>query len=165
MNILSVTARKFRSLTTFSAFEIFMIPFVLLLLGLARLAIMGLAFRTYANRLGRQADMKGPTLDVSPAKTLRAKQIGRVVRRSAQVTPWESLCLGQAMVAALLLKCFKIQYRVAFGVASTNEDDTAPNPLMAHAWTQVGEVNITGGQDVSMYTPVMAFEHLIESKA
>lgn len=158
MRIVSVALRKVRSATTFSAFEIALILPVFLLLGVARLAIIWLPFRTYARRLGKQVALEVPPSDLSAADLTRAKRIGKVVRRTAQITPWQSLCLGQALVAAVLMRTARIPYRVFFGLVPAS-DTQAPDLLAAHAWVRTGGTNLTGGQDVGKYTVVMVFEH------
>lgn len=145
-------------MTTLSAFEIALIVPVFILLGFARLAIMVLPFRTYARHFGQQTSG-----DLSPAvlpspDTTRAQRIGRVVRRTAKITPWKSLCLAQVMVGSFLLRRAHIPYRVFFGIMPSAHD-TAPDPLAAHAWLRVADTNVTGGQQVGMYTVVMVFEN------
>lgn len=157
MRGLPVALRKVRSLTTFSLFEIALIVPVFLALGCARLAIAILPFRTYARRMGRQSPLDTRAPSLSAAQLKRAKSIGRVVRSTANITPWASLCLAQAMVAAALLGVANIPYCVFFGLSSTS-DPHAPDPLAAHSWVRAAETNLTGGQKVGMYTVVMVFE-------
>lgn len=157
MRVLSVAARKLRTVTTFSAFEIALIAPVFVLLGAARVAVLCLPFRTYARHLGTQVGLNAPPLDLSDKATTRAHRVGRVVRSVAKVTPWQSLCLPQAMVAAFLMRVAGIPYQVFFGLVS-GAAVKSPDPLAAHAWVRAGETNMTGGNRVGMFTVVAVFE-------
>ncbi|MCF2872367.1 lasso peptide biosynthesis B2 protein [Octadecabacter sp. G9-8] len=161
---MAVAARKMRSAATFSAFEYSLILPVFVLLGFARLAILCLPFRVYARFLGDQVNNHSVLPNLAGPRPTRAKRIGRMVRRTAKITPWKSLCLAQVMVASFLLRRAKIPYRVFFGLAAAATDN-APDPLNAHAWLRVGDTNLTGGQDVEIYTVVMVFEHFAEGAA
>ena len=156
MSLLSVALRKIRSAATFSATELALVPLVFVLLGVARLAILMLPFRSYVGLFGEVTDLS----TVQGAATARAMSrqgsVGRVVRRTAKITPWESLCLAQAMVASVLLRASGVSFLVFFGVARADGDGSS-DPLAAHCWVRVGEVNVTGGQNVSRFTVVKAF--------
>nr|WP_282563137.1 lasso peptide biosynthesis B2 protein [Gymnodinialimonas phycosphaerae] len=158
MGIVAVALRKVRSATTFSAFELILIAPVFMALGVARLAILILPFRLYARVLGQPAGLDVETAPVSDSAMARARAIGKVVRRTARITPWQSVCLGQAMVAALLLRLAGVPYCGYFGVAAAR-DGAETDPLSAHAWVRVGHWNATGGQDVRRYAVVMVFKH------
>ena len=156
---MSGALRKARTLTTFSCVEITLMGPVFVLLGLARLAILMLPFRFYAGRLGAQSKLTTTHMVLEDVASLkRAKGIGRVVRSMAQLTPWASLCLAQAMVAAFLLRLFMLPYCVVFGVAPA-ADKQRDNPLDAHAWVTVGDMVVTGGQGIARFTVVKVFEH------
>lgn len=159
MGIVSVALRKARSATTFSAFEISLVLPVFVLLGVARLAILTVPFRIYARHLGREALLDTKTVAVSTAQMARTHSIARVVRRTAMITPWESLCLAQAMVSALLLRLSDIPYCAVFGLA-LKIDTTSDDLMDAHAWVRVDDMNVTGGQNVSRYTVVKVFQRV-----
>ena len=162
MGIVSVALRKARSATTFSAFEISLVLPVFVLLGVARLAVLTVPFRIYGRHLGREAPLDTVTVAVSTAQMARTLSIARVVRRTAKITPWASLCLPQAMVSALLLRLADIPYCAIFGLAP-NTDAASDNLMEAHAWVRVEDVNVTGGQDVSRYTIVKVFQRMSRS--
>lgn len=155
MSGLSIAFRKLRSLSTFSAFEIALVIPVLLGLGLARLAIAFLPFRRYARPLGAQSPLDTSPPSLTAAQLKRAKRIGRVVRSTARVTPWASLCLAQAMVASALLRLCRLPYCVVFGLSP----NTGPDLLDAHAWVAAGNAVLTGGHGLARYTIVMVFAH------
>ncbi len=157
MRALSLALRKARTLTTFSALEVAFVLPAFLLLGLARLAILLLPFRVYARHFGAVATLKPAPSVPSEADLKRARSVGRVVRSVANVTPWASLCLAQAMVAALLLRLIDVPYCVFFGVAPTQDQKNA-NPLDAHAWIMTGDAAVTGGRGHRRFTVVQVFE-------
>lgn len=163
MGLVSLALRKARSATTFSAFEIGLVLPVFVLLGVARLAILTMPFRLYGRHLGREAGLQTATVAVSEAQMARAHSFGRVVRRTAKITPWASLCLAQAMVSSLLLRLADIPYCAIFGLARGGADDAA-NPMEAHVWVRTSDMNVTGGQDVSRYSVVMVFQRASRSK-
>lgn len=157
MPVLSVAFRKLRSLTTFSLFEIALIIPVFVALGCARLAIAFRPFRTYARHMGTQnaLDTKPPELSATDLK--RAKSIGRVVRSTAKITPWASLCLAQALSVSFFLRLARLPYCVVFGVAARS-DVEEQDPLAAHAWVLCGDIALTGGHGLARYTVVMVFK-------
>lgn len=158
MGRLSVVLRKMRSAKAMSWQEIALILPVFLLLGLARMAILTLPFRIYAPYFGRQIGLETPSpRPISARDQARVNRIGRVVRRTADATPWQSKCLAQASVASFLLRLVDIPYFAAFGLRVDDTDNT-PDPLAAHCWVRVGDRNVTGGQDISDYTVVMVFD-------
>lgn len=157
MGIVATALRKMRSARAFSAFELALIPGVMVLLGLARLAVLTLPFRTYARFFGTQVALDQVPQALSPQSLARARTIGRVVRRGAGNTPWASVCLPQAMVAGLLLRLADIPHCVIFGV-TREQAGQGSDPFAAHVWIRAGDTNVTGGQDVRAYTVVSVFQ-------
>mgnify|MGYP000097248993 CR=1 FL=1 len=159
MSFLSTAGRKIRTASAMPALDLSLVVPVIILLGIARLAILLCPFRWYAKRLGQQVGLKPQTLQITPKQAYRARRTGRIVRLCARITPWQSLCLAQAMVATALLRLTKTPYHVYFGLSPKNGQNT-PDPLAAHAWVRLDEYNITGGQNVGMYTVVNVFEYV-----
>lgn len=157
MGIVATALRKVRSATTFSVREIFLIAPVFVALGLARLAILILPFRVYARVFGQQGGLEVADVPASDRDMARARSVGRIVRRTAHNTPWASLCLAQAMVAAVLLRGAGISFCAIFGLAPGGADES--DPLAAHVWVRVGDYNVTGGQDVRRFTVVKVFQN------
>ena len=122
-----------------------LVPLVWLMLGLARVTILFIPFRYFSGWLGQSAKTMTytPVLDV--AETARARRIGRVVRATAKITPWESVCFPQALVACLLLRVSGTPYIMHFGLAK-NVDVTDEESMKAHAWVTAGPVAVTGGR-------------------
>ena len=121
-------------------------------LGVARLGVLILPFRRLAGSLG--GHMKVADANVSPADLRRARMVGGAVRSAANYTPWESVCLPQAVAARWMLKRRRIPATLYLGVA---KDLTDPGTLAAHAWVSCGPVILTGAKGHSQYTVVSTF--------
>ena len=157
MGMLSTAGRKIRSAAALTVFELTLVLPVFCLLGVARAAILLLPFARYARSFGKQGTSTPMSVALSDKQIQRIRQIGRVVRSTANVTPWRSLCLAQAMVAAFLLRIARIPHRTYFGVRPADESQSN-DPFAAHSWVRCEDYNVTGGQNVSSYTVVNIFE-------
>lgn len=122
-------------------------------LGLARLAICTFAFKRVVPRLGVSTGLTPWLPLVEPGQERRARLIGQVVRQAARVTPWNSNCFPQTIVARLLLGCYGVPYCVFFGVRRKADDGS----FDAHAWVASGRVRVTGGSSFSCYAVVAVF--------
>lgn len=140
-----------RLFTRYRWWQMLLAPLVFLGLGLARLMILTLPFKRYQWVLGRKTSTIGDTLG-DAATADRARQIGRIVRATAQVTPWTSNCLPQAMVAAWLLRRGSVPYALHLGVKKGTDD-----PLEAHAWIMSAGVGVTGLRESIGMTPVATY--------
>ncbi len=122
------------------------------LLGVARLLVLAIPFRWLAVSLGRHMRESAP--EVSPAELRHARLIGQAVRSAANNTPWQSVCLPQAVAAQWMLKRRKISATLYLGVAKA---DAKPGQLAAHAWLRCGGTILTGGAGHRQFTVVAAF--------
>jgi hypothetical protein len=82
---------------------------------------------------------------VHPASSRVAWAIGAAAGR----VPWRAGCLEQAIAAKAMLR--------RRGIASTLYLGVTRDPVGAHAWLRVGDVNVTGGRDVARYAVVASF--------
>lgn len=156
MSRTAVLLRKWRSFQRFPLLDKLMIPVVFILLGIARAAILLLPFRYYSRFLGenRQTDIFTPLL--TPQQVNRSRRIGRAIRATAKITPWESLCLVQALVASILLRIAGLPYILHFGLAK-NHDPSDPNAMKAHAWITAGQASVTGGRSLFKFAVVGSY--------
>jgi transglutaminase-like putative cysteine protease len=99
----------------------------LVLLALARMAVLLLPFRWLAWVLGKQQAQTPVQED--PAKALPIRLIGAMVRKASKNVPWTSNCLDQALVAKIMLSRRGIATTVYFGVKNDENGQFA-----AHAW-------------------------------
>jgi hypothetical protein len=143
--MLRVLWRKSQAFLKLSFSDQVLVPVTWLMLGIARATILVIPFRYFSGWLGQSAKTMTytPVLDV--AETTHARRIGHVVRATAKVTPWQSVCFPQALVACLLLRMAGIPYIMHFGLAK-NPNDTGEDPMKAHAWVTAGPVAVTGGR-------------------
>ena len=114
-------------------------------LALARLAVIVLPFRLVARRLGVKRAETPESARPDPASHGVAWAIAAAARRA----PWRTECLEQALAAKAMLR--------RRGIASTLYLGMARDPVAAHAWVRVGDLNVTGGRDVARYAIVATF--------
>lgn len=84
-------------------------------------------------------------------------QIQKSVKMVSKNTPWESLCLVQALTAQRLLSKKCVSNTVYLGVA---RDDEAG--MSAHAWIRVGDKILLGGEMKDKYSVIAKFGSLYE---
>lgn len=125
----------------------------LILLGLARIGLLLLPFRVLARSIGNPVKEEHQT-SPPPADLKSARMIGEAVRAAAKYTPWESVCLPQAVAAKWMLKRRDIPGVLYLGVM---KDHTKPEKLAAHAWIKSGNVILTGAKGHRQYTVVSRF--------
>jgi len=136
-------------------------PFLFLALGIARAAALSLPFRTYAPIFGELCDDP----DTAPPHSIpatrepsregrRARHIGRTIESAARLTPWNSNCLAQALVAAVCLRIARIGYCVHFGMAP---GDKADQPIEAHVWVMAGSYPVSGYAESQGMTCLQTF--------
>jgi hypothetical protein len=77
-------------------------------------------------------------------------EIGRAVTGAAAVLPWHPTCLRQAVAARRMLDRRRIPSVLLLGLLDSRS-------LAAHAWVQVGERIVVGGQRSSAFTTVGTF--------
>ena len=80
------------------------------------------------------------------------KKIRWIVTTISKYTPWESLCLVQALTVQKMLKKRNISTTIYLGVNKSN------NEMNAHAWIRCGRMYITGGNG-SGYATVAKFSN------
>jgi hypothetical protein len=122
------------------------------LLGIARLAVLTLPFRWLALSLGRH--MNESDMQISASDLRLARMVAQAIRSAANNTPWESVCLTQAVAAQWMLKHRHIAGTLYLGVA---KDETRPEKLSAHAYIRCGDIILTGAPGHRQFTVVATF--------
>jgi hypothetical protein len=122
------------------------------LLGVARLLVLTVPFRWLACSLGNH--MQESDSMVGLADLHHAILIGQAVRSAAGNTPWESVCLPQAVTGKWMLKRRHIAGTLYLGVAKTEANE---QQLAAHAWLRCGDSILTGGPGHKQFTIVSMF--------
>jgi Transglutaminase-like superfamily len=148
--------RKLIGASSYSAAEIALVLPSIVLLGLARMAILLLPFRWYARALGGKVSQGLAARSLTPAQDAKARSIGRSVRATAAVTPWSAICLPQALAAGVLLQLHRIPHVVHFGLAPGDARPEAA-PMRAHAWIVAGDRIVTGSPVLPEYRIVATF--------
>jgi hypothetical protein len=108
-------------------------------LGVVRIAILTLPFKRLAKSLDQQKHAVAPPLDDVQLSIVR--DIGEAIRSAANNTPWESLCLAQALAVQRMLSKRGIRGVFHLGAAIGKSDQ---EKLKAHAWLLCGGRIITG---------------------
>jgi len=122
----------------------------LVLLAVARAAVLLLPFRWVARALGKEA---AQTTEQDDPATLRAVcRIRAMVHAVSQNVPWTSKCLDQAIAARIMLRWRRIPATVYFGVKNDEQGQ-----LAAHAWLRSGSVYVTGGALRHRFTVINTF--------
>lgn len=132
--------------------ERFLLIEAFLLLGFARLLILILPFKWLARTIGNHMNESGP--DTNDNDFRLARLIGQAVRSAANNTPWQSVCLPQAVVGQWMLRRRNIPGTVYLGVAINK---TIPDKLSAHAWLRCGSSILTGADGHRQFTVVSTF--------
>jgi hypothetical protein len=114
-------------------------------LAVARAVVVLLPFRHLAPRLGVRHAETAPGTQVDRASLRVAWAVAAAARRA----PWRTECLEQAIAGKAMLR--------RRGIASTLYLGMGEKPLGAHAWLRVGDLHVTGGQDVGRYAVVASF--------
>lgn len=122
------------------------------LLGMARLLVLTIPFRWLARTVGEH--MQESQQQESADNLQRARLIGQAVCSAAGNTPWESVCLPQAVTGMWMLKLRGITGTLYLGVAKT---ETEPEQLSAHAWLRCGDLILTGASGHKQFTVVSTF--------
>lgn len=123
-----------------------------LLTGMARLMVLLVPFKYFAARLGRYNGTTAyiPLLD--DKQQAHALSIGRAVRMSSTLAPWNANCQAQAISARCLMAAFSVPYAIFYGVAKDPAEQ-----MKAHAWVCAGPVQVTGGYAFDEFAIVAVF--------
>lgn len=129
--------------------KIILILSIFIVMGVIRLAMVFLPFKTLANffltdkKLNRSIDNK---------KLYQAMVVGKNVTFVATFTPWESKCLAQSFTCRFFLRILNIPNILYIGVSN---DDT--KKLISHAWVSVNSIVIVGGNESPVKYKVMSY--------
>jgi hypothetical protein len=81
-------------------------------------------------------------------------EIGQITRLIERYSPWQSKCLIQVSLAALLCRYYQIPYVIYLGVL---RQDNANEPLKAHAWSLIGDKIVTGAKGHKKFTIINTY--------
>lgn len=120
------------------------------LTGLMRAKILKVPFNKLKEELGTYNTESVDDVVIDDYK--KVKIVRDVVVTISKFTPWESLCLVQAMTVQRMLKKRGISTTIYLGVNKENQN------MVAHAWIRCGKMFVTGG-DGSGYATVAKFSN------
>jgi hypothetical protein len=83
-----------------------------------------------------------------------AQKVGQAIMRASAYTPWESACLAQSLTAQKMLQKRGIPGVFYLGAA---KDEENKEKMKAHAWSQCGDVIVTGGSGHKEFTVLSVF--------
>ena len=124
-----------------------------LILGMMQVSIRTISFKRLTCSLKQQQS----DTEITPLNHREleiAITIGRAINSAANNTPWESACLVQSLTAQLMLKKRGIPGVFFLGVMKNI--DSSEN-LCAHAWSQCGDMIITGHNIHKDFTALSLF--------
>lgn len=120
------------------------------LTGIMRFKILKKPFNKLKEEMGTYNNESREDVDLNDYKV--AKKIRWIVTTISRHTPWESLCLVQALTVQKMLKKRNISTTIYLGV---NKSD---NEMKAHAWIRCGQMYVTGGNGTG-YATVAKFSN------
>lgn len=90
--------------------------------------------------------------ELTEKETIRYFQLAYHIHHAVQQIPWKAVCLDKGYGAVLLLRRRKIPFVFHFGVSTSHGFE-------AHAWVSVGNVIVTGGEEVHRFKELTRFYH------
>lgn len=125
------------------------------LTGIFRYSLGTKPFKELASGLKLDRETR-PVMTHSPDSLEVARQIGWVVRATANFTPWSTSCLVQVLTAQRMLQKRNISGAFYLGVLQPGSEDEQP-ALEAHAWLKCHDECITGESRHERFTVVSSF--------
>ena len=81
------------------------------------------------------------------------KQVFLTIKAIDKYAFWPTTCYTQAIAARLIFKRKNIKSKIFLGM--TKDED---GQLLAHAWTKVGDLVVTGGGNLDKYKVLYTFD-------
>lgn len=129
--------------------KIILILSIFIVMGVIRLAMVFLPFKTLANSF--LTDKKF-NRSIDNEKLHQAMVVGKNVTFVASFTPWESKCLAKSFTCRFFLRILNIPNILYIGVSN---DDT--KKLISHAWVSVNSIVVVGGNESPVKYKVMSY--------
>jgi hypothetical protein len=120
---------------------------------ISRFLIVFIPFKKLANRIGNLNQES--SLNISTEQQVIGLEIGKLIKKVSQFTPFRSLCFEQALTCKLMLNRRKISSTIYFGLLKKEKNDG--KDLKAHAWLRSGENYLTGNKGKNHFTVVAKF--------
>lgn len=144
--------RKFKKFSQLSSEEKRLFLEAYATLGMMRIAILTLSFKQLTSSLNH-TKKKEEIIELNDKEMDIAQKVGQAIIRAAAYTPWKSVCLVQSLTAYKMLQKRGVPGVFYLGVT---KDEESKEKMKAHAWSQCGDIIITGG-DSKEYTVLSMF--------
>jgi hypothetical protein len=122
-------------------------------LGVMRAAILKVPFKKLTQALEHSTGKCEP-VKLDDVQKKAALAVAKAIRQAAPYTPWESACLAQSLTAQKMLKRRGIPGVFYLGVT---KDEESKEKMKAHAWSQCGDMIITGERGYEEFVIVSVF--------
>lgn len=119
------------------------------LLGIARLAILVVPYRRLESWMGER--LAETPADAPVRDVLVARRVAWAIHAVSPSTPWASNCFPQALTAKVLLRRRGIPTTLYLGAALGGPG------LRAHAWLRCGPFFVTGGRSRTDYGTLVSY--------
>ncbi len=126
----------------------------------AWLALRFVAIRNLAKKMGVHVEARQISTLAKPEQEKMALEMGELLTRIANNTPWECACLAQALCIKSLLNQYKIPSILYLGASLSRADSNQANVMKAHSWVDVRSTTIIGGPQHRQYQVVASFVSL-----
>ena len=151
--------RKFKKFTKLSSKEKKLFIEAYVTLGKMRAAILTISFKRLTSALEHKPNIEAISV-LSQKEKQTAVLVGQAITRASAYTPWESACLAQSLTAQKML-----QKRGVSGVfyLGAMKDEESKEKMKAHAWSQCGEIIITGDSGHENFIVLSGFKWVCEN--
>ncbi len=122
-------------------------------LGMMRTAILTISFKRLTRTL-EHVEKKKELEKLSEEEMRIAQKVGEAIMRASVNTPWESACLAQSLTVQKMLQKRGIPGVFYLGAV---KDEESKEKMKAHAWTQCGDIIITGASGHEAFTVLSVF--------
>jgi len=124
-----------------------------IMLAFMQISVLTISFKRITRSLNHSKNKIKPK-KLTDEQLHFAKLVGKMITLAAGNTPWESACLGQALTAQRMLDKRNVPGVFYLGVL---KNKNAKGKMEAHAWSQCGEIIITGGGRDEAFTVLSVF--------
>lgn len=125
-----------------------------IVLGFMQASVLLVSFKRLTRSLQHSKDKIKPNT-LTELQLHTAGLVSKVIMQAANNVPWENTCLAQALTAQKMLNKRNIPGVFYLGAMKKN---AVGEELEAHAWSQCGDVVITGERGHEAFTVFSVFE-------
>ncbi|MDF1618517.1 lasso peptide biosynthesis B2 protein [Petrocella sp. FN5] len=120
---------------------------IAILTGLGHIAIRLVPFKTLIRFMTNVDEVE--TEVMTKKQTNRLKSVALILNRVNRHVFWRVKCYEQALVALFFARLLGINMMIFFGLLKDENGE-----LLAHTWTEAGDMYITGGENAHAFSVV-----------